>query len=117
MNKIRFTINTFALALFILACASLAQGQATRTFVSGVGNDADPCSRTAPCKTFAGAITKTAEGGEINVLDAGGFGSVTIGKSITIDGGHAWMTSVLASGVNGIIVNVTTNPTTAVVTL
>ena len=37
-----------------------AHAQATRTWVSGVGNDADPCSRTAPCKTFAGAISKTA---------------------------------------------------------
>ena len=61
-----------------------AQAQATRTWVSGVGDDANPCSRTAPCKTFAGAISKTAAGGEINVLDPGGFGGVTITKSITI---------------------------------
>jgi hypothetical protein len=61
-----------------------AQAQATRTWVSGVGDDANPCSRTAPCKTFAGAIPKTAVGGEINVLDPGGFGAVTITKSIQI---------------------------------
>jgi len=36
---------------------------------SGVGDDANPCSRTAPCKTFAGAISKTAAAGEINCLD------------------------------------------------
>jgi hypothetical protein len=59
-----------------------ANAQATRTWVSGVGDDANPCSRTAPCKTFAGAISKTAAGGEINVLDPGGFGAVTITKSI-----------------------------------
>src|SRR5215510_14384379 len=118
MNKIRFTINTFALALFILACASLAQAQATRTWVSGVGDDVNPCSRTAPCKTFAGAISKTAEGGEISVLDPGGYGAVTINKSITIDGGTgAGWASVLASGTNGIIVNVTSNSVTAVVIL
>ena len=64
-----------------------AMAQATRTWVSGVGDDVNPCSRTAPCKTIAGAISKTATGGEINILDPGGFGAVTITKSITIDGG------------------------------
>src|SRR2546422_2828997 len=62
-----------------------AQAQATRTWVSGVGDDVNPCSRTAPCKTFAGAISKTAAGGEIDCLDPGGFGAVTITKSLTID--------------------------------
>lgn len=96
-----------------LAMPSLASAQATRTWVSGVGDDANPCSRTAPCKTFAGAISKTATGGEINVLDPGGFGAVTITKSITIDGGH-FISGVLVSGTNGIIINA---PTTARVTL
>jgi hypothetical protein len=76
---------------------------ATRTWVSGVGDDLNPCSRTAPCKTFAGAISKTDAGGEINCLDPGGYGAVTINKSMTIacpytEGG------VLAGG-NGIVVN------------
>jgi parallel beta helix pectate lyase-like protein len=81
-----------------------AFAQATRTWVSGVGDDANPCSRTAPCKTFAGAISKTAAGGEIDALDPGGFGAVTITKSMTIDGGGE-MASILASGQNGITVN------------
>jgi hypothetical protein len=87
---------------------TVANAQATRTWVSGVGDDVNPCSRTAPCKTFAGAISKTAAGGEIDVLDPGGFGAVTITKAITIDGNgtHA---SILASGVNGVIVNVGSN--------
>ena len=88
MDKIRFTLKTFAFVAFILACATAAQAQATRTWVSGVGDDVNPCSRTAPCKTFAGAISKTADGGEIDCLDPGGFGTVTITKSITIDGTH-----------------------------
>ena len=75
--------------LFSLCFAAPASAQATRTWISGVGDDANPCSRTAPCKTFAGAISKTAEGGEINALDPGGYGAVTITKSITIDGGSA----------------------------
>ncbi|HEU5240277.1 MAG TPA: hypothetical protein VFU37_24290 [Pyrinomonadaceae bacterium] len=106
MNKFRFTINALAIAIFTFAFASMAQAQATRTWVSGVGDDANPCSRTAPCKTFAGAISKTATDGEIDALDPAGYGAVTITKSITIDG-NGWG-SILASLTNGIIVNVST---------
>jgi hypothetical protein len=93
----------FALAAACAGYATPAAAQATRTWVSGVGDDVNPCSRTAPCKTFAGAISKTAAGGEINCLDPGGFGAVTITKSMTIscqytEGG------TLAGG-NGITVN------------
>jgi hypothetical protein len=88
-----------------LLLAGAAQAQASRTWVSGVGDDANPCSRTAPCKTFAGAISKTATGGEINTLDAGGFGAVTITKAITIAAEGTGEAGVLASGTNGIIVN------------
>jgi len=95
--------------------ASLASAQASRTWVSGVGDDANPCSRTAPCKTFAGAISKTAPGGEIDALDPGGFGAVTITKAITIDGGGGQVASVLVSGTNGIVVQA--NASTDVVIL
>ena len=104
MTKSRFAISALSIVIVILAASSLASAQATRTWVSGVGDDANPCSRTAPCKTFAGAISKTAVGGEIDALDPGGFGAVTITKSITLDG--CCMASILASGVNAIIVNV-----------
>jgi hypothetical protein len=93
----------FGLILAALT-ASPTSAQATRTWVSGVGNDANPCSRTAPCKTFAGAISKTAPSGEINVLDPGGFGAVTITKSLTIRSDHI-EAGVLVSGTNGIIIN------------
>src|SRR6266487_1091693 len=105
MNKFRFTINALAIAIFTFAFASMTQAQATRTWVSGVGDDANPCSRTAPCKTFAGAISKTAAAGEINVLDPGGYGAVTITKSIRIISEHI-EAGVLVSGTNGIVVNV-----------
>src|SRR6201995_5651434 len=84
--------------------AGAANAQATRTWVSGVGDDANPCSRTAPCKTFAGAISKTLAGGEINCLDPGGFGALTITKSITITCDNT-LGGVLVSGTNGINVN------------
>jgi hypothetical protein len=82
-----------------------AHAQATRTWVSGVGDDVNPCSRTAPCKTFPGAISKTAAGGEINCLDPAGYGTVTITKSISIICHHT-LGGILSSGVNGVIVNV-----------
>src|SRR5918997_817855 len=93
-----------ALVLIALALPSTAFGQATRTWVSGVGDDANPCSRTAPCKTFAGAISKTAAGGEINIIDPGGFGGVTITKSLTIRARGA-TGGALVSGTNAIVVN------------
>lgn len=96
-----------------LVCAAFVFGAGTlhaqtRTWVSGVGDDVNPCSRTAPCKTFAGAISKTAEGGEISVLDPGGYGTLTITKAITVDGGtgSGWA-SVLNSATTGFTVNVT----------
>ena len=95
-------------ALGFFAVSAPAHAQATRTFVSGVGNDADPCSRTAPCKTFAGAISKTFINGEIDCLDPGGFGAVTITKSITIDCTGTFG-SILASGVNGVVINIAAN--------
>jgi Right handed beta helix region len=85
--------------------AASANAQATRTWVSGVGDDANPCSRTAPCKTFAGAISKTSAGGEIDALDPGGFGALTITKAITIDGGGGQVASVLVSGTPGISIS------------
>ena len=104
MSKFRFTIKVLAIATFMFAAVSIAQAQASRTWVSGVGDDANPCSRTAPFKTWAGAISKTAACGEIDALDPGGFGAVTITKSITLDGTGTFA-SILASLVNGIIIN------------
>jgi hypothetical protein len=103
----RKTLIFVFIAILTLCLASVAQAQATRTWVSGVGDDANPCSRTAPCKTFAGAISKTATGGEISVLDPGGFGAVTITKSITING-DGTLAGILASLTTGVIINATT---------
>jgi Right handed beta helix region len=115
MRKMMLPFSISLTLLVICLWSSAAQAQAPRTWVSGVGDDANPCSRTAPCKTFAGAISKTAAGGEIDALDPGGFGAVTITKAITIDGGGGQVASILVSGgTNGIIVNA--GPT-AVVTL
>ena len=107
-------LNLLAVLIFTCAFASLANAQATRTWVSGVGDDANPCSRTAPCKTFAGAISKTAACGEISVLDPGGFGAITITKAITIDG-TGTLAGILAAGTTGVIINVAS--TNDVVTL
>jgi hypothetical protein len=115
-SSIRTHVSRFAKLLpavglmLLLLPSAPATAQATRTWVSGVGDDANPCSRTAPCKTFAGAISKTAANGEINTLDPGGFGGVTITKSITISGcTGANLAGVLVSGTNAIVVNAGVN--------
>jgi hypothetical protein len=110
MNKGRFIFQILAVAVFTLAVTSVAQAQATRTWVSGVGDDVNPCSRTAPCKTYAGAISKTAKDGEISTLDPGGFGTVTITKSITINGGgqgQGYGSILSALAPQGVLVNIT----------
>ena len=103
MNFNRLWLGLFG--FFLLLCIPLtpAHAQASRTWISGVGDDVNPCSRTAPCKTFAGAISKTLAGGEIDCLDPGGFGAVTITKAITLDCSGT-LGSVLVSGTNGIVV-------------
>ncbi len=118
MKTLSNSFKVLTCTIFILALSSLAHAQATRTWVSGVGDDVNPCSRTAPCKTFAGAISKTANGGEIDALDPGGFGAVTITKNITIDGAGT-MASILAGGTNGVNINdsATATPNTIAVTL
>src|SRR5258705_1725058 len=108
MRKIMLSLSISLTLLMICLWSSAAQAQATRTWVSGVGDDANPCSRTAPCKTFAGAISKTAAGGEIDALDPGGFGTVSIGKALTIDGSGTFA-SILNAGTTGIFVNATAN--------
>lgn len=114
MRRSRLSLHLLALPLLAAACSIVANAQATRTWVSGVGDDVNPCSRTAPCKTFAGAISKTAAGGEIDCLDPGGFGALTITKSIIIDC-NGTLGSVLSSGVQGIIINA--NAASDIVTL
>jgi hypothetical protein len=101
MRRISLSLTLVATWLVFFLQGAPARAQAFRTFVSGAGDDANPCSRTAPCKTFAGAISKTAVNGEINCLDPGGFGAVTITKSITIDC-HEVFASILNAGTNGI---------------
>src|SRR6201747_1785156 len=107
----RIAIIAIAAGFLVPMLASApASAQATRTWVSGVGDDANPCSRTAPCKTFAGAISKTAAGGVINPMANGGFGTLTITKPITVDGGHHTAGALSSGGINGININI--NPAT-----
>jgi hypothetical protein len=113
MKTLRFRLTLLGGALLMLAFTSVASAQATRTWVSGVGDDANPCSRTAPCKTFAGAISKTANGGEIDCLDPGGFGALTITKSIIIDC-DSGAGGVLVSGTNGINISATAGTDTII---
>ena len=104
MSRVAGTVGFLSIALVAGLASVPAHAQVTRTWVSGVGDDANPCTRTAPCKNFAGAISKTAAGGIINCLDPGGFGAITITKAITIDC-LATQASILVSGTNAININ------------
>ncbi len=104
MSFLTYVAAVFSLTILTVFAAAPAHAQATRTWISGVGDDANPCSRTAPCKTFAGAISKTAASGEIDCLDPGGFGAVTITKAITLLCEPASNGGVLVSGTPGITV-------------
>lgn len=106
MLKYLLSLKTLLILISVLSIPLTAAAQANRTWVSGIGDDVNPCSRTSPCKTFAGAITQTNVGGEIDVLDAAGFGAVTITKSITIDGTGGFG-ATLAAGTTGININIT----------
>jgi hypothetical protein len=93
-----------AMVSFFLNLAP-SYAQAARTWVSGIGDDNNACSRTAPCKTFLGAYEQTAVNGEINCLDPGGFGNLLITKSVTIDC-HGMVGTILDSvSTNGITIN------------
>ena len=105
MNRFRFALSLMALVILTLAASAAARAQ-TRSWVAGNGNDANPCSFTAPCKTYSGAYNKTSMNGEISVIDSGAYGTVNIQKSITIDG-HDNFASSLATGTTGIIINLT----------
>ena len=109
MTRSYASIKLLLVICFALTVVSAAQAQSARTWVSALGDDMNPCSRTAPCKSFGGAISKTITGGEISVLDPGGYGTLSINKALTVDGGTgAGWGSVLASGISGFTVNITT---------
>jgi hypothetical protein len=107
--------GAFIALIAITLGSTAAQAQATRTWVSGVGDDVNPCSRTAPCKTFAGCISKTAAGGEISVLDPGGFGTLTITKSIIVDGGGIFASTLASGATQGFLINITSPGTTGAI--
>jgi hypothetical protein len=104
LNTRRLAVAAPVLVFAVLALAGPAFGQASRTWVSGVGDDINPCARNAPCKTFNGALGKTAPGGEINILDAGGFGVMNITKSVTVKA-HGGTAGIAAAGGNGVVIN------------
>jgi hypothetical protein len=106
MKRIKFLMNTtVALGILLLGCSFAQAAGADRTWVSGVGNDMNPCSRTAPCQTLAAAYGNTNVGGQINVIDAGGFGSLTITHSITIDGSESFASTLATKDTVGFIIN------------
>jgi len=103
--KLRILFAAMAACFSLAMTASPASAQATRTWVSGVGDDVNPCSRTAPCKTFAGAMSKTATHGEINCLDPASYGAVTINKAMSIVCQYTEAGALGTLGSNAMVVN------------
>ena len=105
------TMNSAETVSAIFTITSPPPSQAGRTWVSAaLGNDSNPCTRMSPCLTFAGALAKTMAGGEIDVLDPGDFGSVTITQAVSIYNDTPRKTGVLtSSGTGGIIVSAGAN--------
>jgi hypothetical protein len=81
MKKFCSTLNAFVLAVLTLAFTALVQAQATYTWVSGIGDDANHFSRIAPCKTFAGGYWMTADRGAIDGSNTSGFTTITVIRS------------------------------------
>ncbi|MGD0858473.1 MAG: right-handed parallel beta-helix repeat-containing protein [Terracidiphilus sp.] len=104
MKSLRFVLCIAAISVI---AATAAQGQPNRTWVSHTGNDSNSCTAASPCLTFAAAYAKTAAGGEIDALDAGDFGPVTVTHAITIDGGSNQLATIFlgSSNTSGITVS------------
>lgn len=96
-------VAAVAVGIFSFLIVSDAEAQSNRTFVSGHGSDSGPCTLTAPCRSFAQAITQTALGGEITVLDSAGYGPVTITQSVTITNPGGIEAGITAPGGNNAI--------------
>jgi hypothetical protein len=101
-------VSRILVCLFVFVFAVNAFADASRTWVSGSGDDVNPCTFTAPCRTFAGAYVKTMAGGQISVKDVGSFGALTIQKSITIEGGGEFASLQYSSG-NAITIDLNAN--------
>jgi hypothetical protein len=107
-HRRRHLLLLMAILMTFFPAARAAQALATRTWVSGAGSDANSCTRTAPCLTFAHALSQTAAGGEIDVLDPGDFGAVTISQAVSIVASGTFAAIQVTSG-NAITVNAGAN--------
>jgi hypothetical protein len=71
-------------AALVASLAGGAMGATPVTYVATWGVDKDSCSIVQPCRSFAGALAQTSDGGKIVVLGSGGYGPVRIRQSVSI---------------------------------
>ena len=104
MFRFRMMLNALAFTVVSLALASIAQAQVPQTFVSAQqGNDANPCTVAAPCRTFTQALTQVQAGGVVTALDSGDYEPFDVRQSVTVQaapGVYAGITNSLASAVS-----------------
>jgi hypothetical protein len=107
----RTTAYLLGSSLILTLMASSAVGQVQRTFVSGLGNDGNPCSRTAPCRTFAQALMGTSAGGEVYVLDSAGYAPFNVTQSVSVVAPPGVVAGISVFSGDGITINAGVNDT------
>src|ERR1700686_5041303 len=98
------TAIVIAAVLAFAATLPPASAQAQRFFVAATGSDGNPCTFASPCRSFQHAHDVASSGGEIDVLDPAGYGTLTISKSISIQG-HGYAGISTSSGTIAITIN------------
>jgi len=115
MSKQTLMVHVLAIGALALSSSVGAQAAASRTFVSTTGSDANAavnCSATATCRTFGAALSVTNPGGELVVVNSGGYGPATITQPVIITAtGIDASISVTTSGANAITINTSGNVT------
>jgi hypothetical protein len=82
----RFPCFGALLLVAAMLIALPAGAQLFRAYVSGSGNDSNPCTLPQPCRLLPAALTAVASGGEIWMLDSANYNTteVDITKSVSI---------------------------------
>jgi hypothetical protein len=92
---------TLLVTVLVCSLPAAPTQTASRTFVAAQGSDSNPCTFSQPCRSFQAAYNVTAYGGEIDVLDPAGYGTLYVTGSISIQGhGYAGISVPSGDGIN-----------------
>lgn len=80
----RVVVTTVVVCLCFLFLTTTTHAQLARTYVSRVGNNLNPCTRTLPCRQINRGIDAVQPGGEVVVLDTANYQGFTVNKAVSI---------------------------------